>query len=77
MAATTRNISRETIAELRECIKLDFTVQGLGNQAAIARAVEYFLKDSLSVHHSQCIAHLHCPILVVSQAAEVMINATN
>lgn len=67
----------KTIAELRECITLDFTVQGLGNQAAIARAVEYFLKDSLSVHHPQCVAHLHCPSLVVSQAAEVMINATN
>ncbi len=65
------------MAELRERIKLDFTPQGLGNQAAIERAVEYFLKDSLSVHHPQCVAHLHCPSLVISQAAEVLINATN
>ncbi|MCU6670218.1 aspartate aminotransferase family protein [Enterobacteriaceae bacterium H4N4] len=67
----------KTVAELRESINLDFSPQGLGNETAIARAVEYFLKDSLAVHHPQCVAHLHCPSLVVSQAAEVMINATN
>ncbi|WP_130835845.1 pyridoxal phosphate-dependent decarboxylase family protein [[Erwinia] mediterraneensis] len=67
----------KTVAELRERIRLDFNPQGLGNQAAIERAIEYFLKDSLSVHHPQCVAHLHCPSLVVSQAAEVLINATN
>ncbi|VEC78413.1 L-2,4-diaminobutyrate decarboxylase [Raoultella ornithinolytica] len=67
----------KSVAELRERITLEFTEQGLGNQAAIERAIEYFLKDSLSVHHPQCVAHLHCPSLVVSQAAEVLINATN
>ncbi len=67
----------KTVAELRDRIKLDFTPKGLGNEAAIERAVEFFLKDSLSVHHPQCVAHLHCPSLVVSQAAEVLINATN
>lgn len=66
-----------TVQELRERIELNFTRQGLGNEAAIGRAVEYFLKDSLSVHHPQCVAHLHCPSLVISQAAEVLINATN
>ncbi len=67
----------KTVAELRERIALDFNPTGLGNQAAIERAVEFFLKDSLAVHHPQCVAHLHCPSLVVSQAAEIMINATN
>lgn len=67
----------KTVAELRERIALDFNPQGLGNQAAIERAIECFLKDSLSVHHPQCVAHLHCPSLVISQAAEVLINATN
>ena len=67
----------KTVEQLRERIKLEFNSQGLGNQAAIDRAVEYFLKDSLSVHHPQCVAHLHCPSLVISQAAEVLINATN
>ncbi|VTP71687.1 L-2,4-diaminobutyrate decarboxylase [Leclercia adecarboxylata] len=67
----------KTVAELRERINLDFSPEGLGNETAIERAVEYFLKDSLAVHHPQCVAHLHCPSLVVSQAAEVMINATN
>ncbi|VFS36393.1 L-2,4-diaminobutyrate decarboxylase [Enterobacter cancerogenus] len=67
----------KTVAELRDRIQLDFNPKGLGNDAAIERAVEFFLKDSLSVHHPQCVAHLHCPSLVVSQAAEVLINATN
>ncbi|MCW2485111.1 aspartate aminotransferase family protein [Candidatus Symbiopectobacterium sp. NZEC127] len=67
----------KTVEQLRERIQLSFTSQGLGNQVAIERAVEYFLKDSLSVHHAQCVAHLHCPSLVISQAAEVLINATN
>ncbi|MGG7447001.1 pyridoxal phosphate-dependent decarboxylase family protein [Kosakonia oryzendophytica] len=67
----------KSVEQLRERINLAFTAQGLGNQAAIERAVEYFLKDSLSVHHPQCVAHLHCPSLVISQAAEVLINATN
>lgn len=67
----------KTVEQLRERINLEFNAQGLGNQAAIDRAVEYFLKDSLSVHHPQCVAHLHCPSLVISQAAEVLINATN
>ena len=67
----------KTVEQLRERINLEFNSQGLGNRAAIERAVEYFLKDSLSVHHPQCVAHLHCPSLVISQAAEVLINATN
>lgn len=67
----------KSVAELRDRIALQFTAEGLGNQQAIERAVEYFLKDSLSVHHPQCVAHLHCPSLVISQAAEVFINATN
>lgn len=67
----------KTVAELRERIQLEFNPEGLGNQVAIDRAIEFFLKDSLSVHHPQCVAHLHCPSLVVSQAAEVLINATN
>ncbi len=67
----------KTVEQLRERINLEFSSEGLGNQAAIERAVEYFLKDSLSVHHPQCVAHLHCPSLVISQAAEVFINATN
>ncbi|WP_437889549.1 pyridoxal phosphate-dependent decarboxylase family protein [Phytobacter sp. V91] len=67
----------KTVEQLRERINLEFSAEGLGNQATIERAVEYFLKDSLSVHHPQCVAHLHCPSLVISQAAEVFINATN
>ncbi|MFK9828047.1 aspartate aminotransferase family protein, partial [Escherichia coli] len=32
----------KTVAELRDRIKLDFNPKGLGNEAAIERAVEFF-----------------------------------
>lgn len=32
----------KSVAELRERIQLNFTTGGLGNQAAVERAVEYF-----------------------------------
>lgn len=67
----------KSVAELRQRIALQFTPEGLGNQQTISRAVDYFLKDSLAVHHPHCVAHLHCPSLIISQAAEVFINATN
>lgn len=39
--------------------------------------VELFLNKSLKVHHPHSLAHLHCPTMVTSQIAEVLINATN
>ncbi len=39
--------------------------------------VELFLNKSLKVHHPHSLAHLHCPTMVASQIAEVLINATN
>jgi L-2,4-diaminobutyrate decarboxylase len=35
------------------------------------------LKNTLSVTHENCLAHLHCPVLLPSLAAEVIISATN
>ena len=49
----------KSVDELRERISLNLT-----NRVWVRRrltAIEYFLKDSLSVHHPQCVAHLHCP----------------
>ena len=51
----------KTVEQLRERINLNFYVSGPGNRAAIERAVEYFLKDSLLVHHAQCVAHPALP----------------
>lgn len=39
--------------------------------------MELFLNKSLKVHHPHSLAHLHCPTMVTSQIAEVLINATN
>lgn len=51
--------------------------QGMGALAALSRASEGFLKTSVKVHHPWCAAHLHCPVLTVSQVAEVLVNAAN
>lgn len=50
---------------------------GLGVKKSLDRLVEIFLNPSLKVHHPHSLAHLHCPTMVASQIAEVLINATN
>ncbi|AOA58992.1 pyridoxal phosphate-dependent decarboxylase family protein [Acinetobacter larvae] len=66
-----------SIRALREAIAFQPTAQGMGLDAALARMVELFLNKSLKVHHPHSLAHLHCPTMVSSQIAEVLINATN
>lgn len=53
------------------------TEQGVGIENALAHLVDIFLTPSLKVHHPHSLAHLHCPTLVTSQIAEVLINAAN
>lgn len=50
---------------------------GVGVQKSLDHLVEIFLNPSLKVHHPHSLAHLHCPTMVASQIAEVLINATN
>ncbi|MGA9173876.1 MAG: aspartate aminotransferase family protein [Thermoactinomyces sp.] len=38
---------------------------------------ETLLRNFIAVHHPACSAHLHCPPLIASLAAEAMISATN
>lgn len=66
-----------SINELRQSIAFRPSENGLGLQGALQRAVELFLNKSLKVHHPHSLAHLHCPTMVASQVAEVLINATN
>ncbi|MBF7686946.1 pyridoxal phosphate-dependent decarboxylase family protein [Acinetobacter rathckeae] len=66
-----------SIKELRSEIAFNANKEGLGVSAALQRMVELFLNKSLKVHHPHSLAHLHCPTMVVSQIAEVLINATN
>ena len=53
------------------------TKEGMGVQKSLDHLVEIFLNPSLKVHHPHSLAHLHCPTMVTSQIAEVLINATN
>ncbi len=66
-----------SIKDLRSAISFNATKQGLGVHKSLERMVELFLNKSLKVHHPHSLAHLHCPTMVVSQIAEVLINATN
>ncbi len=66
-----------SIKELRSAIAFKPSKEGLGVQRSLDRMVELFLNKSLKVHHPHSLAHLHCPTMVTSQVAEVLINATN
>ncbi|MBQ0132047.1 MAG: hypothetical protein KBT18_07725, partial [Comamonas sp.] len=66
-----------SIKELRRAIAFNPSPEGLGVEKALERMVTLFLNKSLKVHHPHSLAHLHCPTMVTSQIAEVLINATN
>lgn len=66
-----------SINELRQAIDFRPSKDGLGLDGALSRAIDLFLNKSLKVHHPHSLAHLHCPTMVASQIAEVLINATN
>lgn len=66
-----------SIKQLREAIAFKPNKEGMGIQQSLERMVELFLNKSLKVHHPHSLAHLHCPTMVASQIAEVLINATN
>ena len=66
-----------SIKHLRSQIEFHPTHEGLGLSQALDRMVRLFLNNSLKVHHPHSLAHLHCPTMVASQVAEVLINATN
>ncbi|OTG94838.1 pyridoxal phosphate-dependent decarboxylase family protein [Acinetobacter sp. ANC 3832] len=66
-----------SIKDLRSAIAFNPSKEGLGVQKSLERMVDLFLNKSLKVHHPHSLAHLHCPTMVTSQIAEVLINATN
>lgn len=66
-----------SIKQLRSEITFNPTRDGFGVEKSLERLVELFLNKSLKVHHPHSLAHLHCPTMVTSQIAEVLINATN
>lgn len=66
-----------SIKQLRAEIAFNPSAEGLGVEKSLDRLIELFLNKSLKVHHPHSLAHLHCPTMVASQIAEVLINATN
>ncbi|OOH90802.1 aspartate aminotransferase family protein [Pasteurellaceae bacterium 15-036681] len=66
-----------SIKQLRSKIAFNPTEQGVGVHESLKHLVDIFLNPSLKVHHPHSLAHLHCPTMVTSQIAEVLINATN
>lgn len=66
-----------SIKQLRSEIAFKPSKEGLGVHQSLNRLVDLFLNKSLKVHHPHSLAHLHCPTMVTSQIAEVLINATN
>lgn len=66
-----------SVSQLRPQVKFTPNAQGEGLQPTLQNLVELFLNKSLKVHHPHSLAHLHCPTMVASQVAEVLINATN
>jgi L-2,4-diaminobutyrate decarboxylase len=66
-----------SIKQLRAAIAFQPSKSGMGLEQALKRSIELFLNKSLKVHHPHSLAHLHCPTMVSSQIAEVLINATN
>lgn len=66
-----------SIKQLREAIAFTPSKEGLGVEKSLHRLIDLFLNKSLKVHHPHSLAHLHCPTMVTSQIAEVLINATN
>lgn len=49
--------------------------QPLGEVLDSTRAL--VLDNNISVYHPRCVAHLHCPVLIASLAAEMLISAFN
>lgn len=66
-----------SIRQIRPTIQFNPTKEGQGIAKTLEHMIAIFLNPSLKVHHPHSLAHLHCPTMVTSQIAEVLINATN
>src|SRR6201998_2497166 len=66
----------KTPAELAGLISGDFLPQENGSEQ-LAEILRTVIANSISVSHPRTAAHLHCPPLVASLAAEVVISALN
>jgi L-2,4-diaminobutyrate decarboxylase len=66
----------KTPAELADLISADFLPQEPGT-AQVAEILRTVVANSIDVSHPRTAAHLHCPPLLASLAAELVISALN
>ena len=89
LALAARTVAREldaaqgplppvTPGELERLLDIDVAPEdGAGLDATLRLVGERIVRNSVHVAHPRCAAHLHCPPLVASLAAEAIISATN
>lgn len=65
------------VASLARAINLNIADEPQPAEQVIEQALRQYLDHSLKVHHPHCVAHLHCPTLIISQTAELLMNASN
>src|SRR3954464_7520708 len=67
-----------TPADLERLLDIDVAPeQGAGLDATLDLVRRRIVRNSVHVAHPLCAAHLHCPPLLASLAAEAVISATN
>lgn len=69
--------SGKDAAALARLIDVNFLPQTGRSPEQIASTLRSVVENSVAVHHPHTIAHLHCPPLMASLAAEVVITALN
>ncbi|MEM7532479.1 MAG: aspartate aminotransferase family protein [Chloroflexota bacterium] len=72
--------SGKSIPELRENLQIEpdsFARVPTGLDTTIAQVGTHVVPHLINVNHPYCMAHLHCPPLIASAAAELIIGTTN
>lgn len=77
-ATLTQTYSGKAISELQADLNTQLDVDGGKSLPNVIEQVgEEVVQHLINVNHPLCIAHLHCPPLIASIAAEMIIGATN
>ena len=66
-----------TPKQIEQTTDLNIRPEGRGIEAILTDMQTKFLPGCVSTAHTQCLAHLHPPTLIIGQVAEMMIAATN
>ena len=66
-----------TPKQIEQTTDLNIRPEGRGIETILTDMQTKFLPGCVSTAHTQCLAHLHPPTLIIGQVAEMMIAATN